>query len=223
MAERKTTKKSTKAAAKKEDVEEKIVEDAQPEIAAPAFVHTPQDAVQIEPGEDADAFRDRLQAVVTAYEDTVSTATNLAEMELDYQEINRRKVEYRERLKMTSYNLPESSEYDGKVWSRKEIGDKIVFFITKDPIVFGDIKAMREIRDYWINPQDTVTYSLYDRTVKILDNIKYRGVQEWEGVLAVSAFFGQISGYTADNIVLAYWDAKAKILEGRAASINPNN
>lgn len=192
----------------------------QPVETQTVFVHTEQQHVQCG-DETSEQYRQRLQGIVDEYEKKVSEATDLAEMEKDFLDIRMRKVEVVEMLKKKTYNLPESVDFKGKTCTRKEVGDKIVFFVTKDPVGFPEIQTMMSIREYWRNTSDTIPFTIYDSTVKALDNIKYRGVAEWEGIMMVSAFFGSMSEpYNIDNITLSYWDAKSRVIENRAREVN---
>lgn len=185
-----------------------------------AFVHTEQHHVQCG-DETSEQYRQRLQNIVDEYEKDIASATDLVEMEKDFNDIRKRRVEVVEMLKKTELHVSESVEFNGKTYTRKDVGDKIVFFITKDPVGFPEIQTMMSIKDYWSNPTDSIPFMVYDATVKALDNTKYRGVVEWEGIMMVSAFFKTMSEpYSIANITLSYWDAKSSVLENRARDIS---
>lgn len=213
-AAKKTTEEKAATAKKKTQKSVKAAEEKN------TFVHTEQQHVQ-RGDETVEQYRQRLQEIVDNYEKSVESSNDIAEMEKDYNEIQMRKRELQEQLKMSSYKVSESVEYNGNTVSRKEVGEKIVLFVTKEPVGFPEIQTMKKIVEYWENPSETIQYSVYDATVRTLDNVKYRGVMEWDGILMVSAFFGTMSEpYSVDNITLSYWDAKAKVLETRAREIS---
>jgi hypothetical protein len=213
-ATKKTTEEKAATAKKKTQKSVKAAEEKN------TFVHTEQQHVQ-RGDETVEQYRQRLQEIVDAYEKTVAEANDITEMEKDYREIQMRKTEMQERLKASSYNVSESAEYNGTNVTRKEVGEKIVLFVTKEPVGFPEIPTMKLIVDYWENPTDTIPFPVYDATVRTLDNVKYRGMMEWDGIMMVSAFFGTMSEpYSIDNITMSYWDAKAKVLETRAREIS---
>lgn len=186
-----------------------------------AFSHTEQKHVERLPEENAEQLRERLQKEIDDYEIEVSKANDIQEMEKDYAESRMRKTEYLESLKLTNYKLQETVSHNGKDVTRKEVGDKIVFFLTKEPVSFGEITLLKSLVEYWSEPKDEIPFETYDKTVKFLDKMKYRGIPEWDGILMVSAFFRTMSEeYTKTNTIISYWDAKARVLENRAKEIS---
>lgn len=210
MAARKTT--DTTETKKKTTRKEKKEE--------PTFKHAVQKHVVVSQEETAEQLRSRLQKDVDEYELYAEKAFDTEEMGKDYDEIKMRSTEYAESLKLVNYKVPEKISYDGKDCTRKEVGDKIVFFMTKESVHFNEIPTLKSIVEYWREPKDEIPFALYDKTVKTLNNMTYRGIPEWDGILMVSAFFSAMSeGYTKANIILSYWNAKASVLENRAKEI----
>lgn len=206
MAEKKTTR-------KKAETTEEVVK-TKKTTKAPEFQCEQQEAVVINDGETSQVLTNRLQETVNKYEEHISKATDIKNLETEYSEVLKQMTEYNAKLSAKSYNLVESIDFEGTTYNRKQLGEKIVFFLTKEAVKFADVTRMRNLKNAWDNVGDTIGFETYHNTVVFLDGITYRGVREWEGVQMVSAYFSTLADeYAKDTVISSYWNAKKRIIE----------
>ena len=206
MAEKKTTR-------KKSETTEEVVKTTKTEKHHD-FQCEKQEEVVINEGENSQSLTIRLQDIVNKYEEHISTAIDFKDLETEYGEVLRQMTEYNAKLSEKSYNLVESIEFEGTTYNRKQLGEKIVFFLTKEAVKFADVTRMRNLKNAWNNVADTIGFETYHNTVVFLNGITYRGVREWEGVQMVSAYFSTLAEeYAKDTVISSYWNAKKRIIE----------
>ena len=127
------------------------------------------------------------------YKEFVSTIMNEEELSNEEKKIVDLYQEHDNVIKDRRYPLAESVVFDGGTaptkYSRKDISRLVCKFINKLEVDYKTTLGMFQLYKFWLNPSDSVTYGVYDSTLRVLGMAKYNGFNEWKDVLAIIEFF----------------------------------
>lgn len=137
--------------------------------------------------------------------ETIDDVDKLLQME---QDILKEQDELTKELSEKTYKLPTRLTWDEKEYSINQIGKKIVGLLNKIEIQFSYTLGYYQVGKFWMHPVRNIGYNLLDTSLRILGNdLKFKGIQEWEDILIVNEFFKTTNDeYTRDllkNILYA--------------------
>lgn len=96
-----------------------------------------------------------------------------------------------ENLKNVKYNLPTEATFDGQLFSKKVLCEYIVDFVNTQEVEWSYSLGLLELVKLWKNKDlESVSYHVYDSTLRILGQCRYRGYDAWRKILAVNEFLG---------------------------------
>ena len=109
-------------------------------------------------------------------------------------------MDYEEYIKTINYEIPKDLTWDGKTYSRNEIYTKIIYFLNKNEVQWSYTLGMYELVKFWKNFSNTeISYGAFDSTLRLLEQVKFKGFEEWRDILAINEFFKPMhEGYTID-------------------------
>lgn len=84
-----------------------------------------------------------------------------------------------------SYPLADDITFNGRHITRDKIGQIINSFLNKMEVAYNQVLGMWQLSRWWKTPEKSIGYGAYDSTVRILGLVKYKGVSEWENLMAV--------------------------------------
>ena len=101
--------------------------------------------------------------------------------------------EYDKYLDNVEYKLPKSASYNETNYSKGEICEMIAKLVDKQEVEFQYTLGMNQLVDFWKNLGREVTdsfvkYKVYDSTLRILGNMKFKGYEERNGILVINEF-----------------------------------
>lgn len=108
--------------------------------------------------------------------------------------------EFGEYVKTVMYEIPKDLEWDGHKYSRNEIYSKIIYFLNKNEVQWSTTLGLYELVKFWKNFSNSeISYGAFDSTLRVLEQLKFKGFDEWRDILAINEFFKPMhEGYTFD-------------------------
>lgn len=108
---------------------------------------------------------------------------------------------YDEYLTGVTYELPNGVDYDGDHFSRNDCAKIIMGAINKLEVEWAQTLGLYELVKLWKNKDlATIANKAYDSTLRVLNQVKYKGFDEWRNILAVNAFLAQChNAYSLDT------------------------
>jgi hypothetical protein len=157
--------------------------------------------------ETAQEMAERLQKEVDAYKELVSTKETQEELDELEKEIMKEMDAYDEYIRGVRYALPESTTFEGKMYTRSAVADKITYFISKIEQSWQYVLGLYELCKYWKSNASEIAFGPLDSTLRLLDQCKFQGMTEWRDILVVNeymkALHEQYAKDTTQQIALA--------------------
>lgn len=157
--------------------------------------------------ETAQEMAERLQKEVDAYKEMVSTKETQEELDELEKEIMKEMDTYDEYIKGVRYALPESTTFEGKMYTRSAVAEKIIYFISKIEQTWQYVLGLYELCKYWKSNETEIAFGPLDSTLRLLDQCKFQGMTEWRDILVVNeymkALHEQYAKDTTQQIALA--------------------
>lgn len=138
--------------------------------------------------ETAQEMAERLQKEVDAYKELVSTKETQEELDELEKEIMKEMDVYDEYIKGIRYALPESTTFEGKMYTRSAVADKITYFISKIEQSWQYVLGLYELCKYWKSNATEIAFGPLDSTLRLLDQCKFQGMTEWRDILVVNEY-----------------------------------
>ena len=127
------------------------------------------------------------------------------------------------RLNTVTYELPESIEFENKHYSRKDIISKIIYFLNKIEVKWEHTLGMYQLVALWKGDNFTeIPYRAYDSTLRCLNQVTFKGMQEWTDILAVNEYLSIAHNeYSLDTGMLIFYSECHNALMDRMKELNP--
>ena len=150
---------------------------------------TPQELEQMFEGE------------LKTYKETIDAMMTLEELMDAEQKLMEEAQEYDKYLDAVEYPLVDKVEFDGSNYSRNDLAKIIMSAISKIEVEWANTLGLYEMYNIWKNKDmASVAYKVFDSTLRILNQVKYKGPQEWKDMLAVNKFLAEChADYTLDT------------------------
>ena len=157
-------------------------------------------------GKKYEEMMDAMQAELVLYRDKVNAFATIDECNAEEQILMATMDEVDARLNVVEYDLPESTEFDGKHYSRKDIIASIVYFLNKIEVKWEHTLGMYQLVALWKGDNFTkIPYRAYDSTLRCLNQVAFKGYSEWTDILAVNEYLGRCHNeYSLDTGLLIY-------------------
>lgn len=139
--------------------------------------------------ETAQEMAERLQKEVDAYKEMVSTINSQEKLDELEKEMMKEYDDYEAYIKDVRYQLPESTVFEGKTFSKADVAGKIIYFISKIEQSWQYVLGLYELCKMWKNPTFTeINFGALDSTLRLLDQCKFKGMTEWRDILIVNEY-----------------------------------
>ena len=90
-----------------------------------------------------------------------------------------------------------------RVMRKRDSNDKIIYFINKNEVQWQYTLGLYQLCRFWKNTSnEVITYGQLDSTLRILEQQKFRGFDEWRNILLVNEYMKALhEDYTKDLAV----------------------
>jgi hypothetical protein len=125
-------------------------------------------------------------------------------------------------LKQTKYALKDDAVFDGETYKKSAITDNIAYFLGKMEVEWSYTLGMYQLVQLWRTDVKEIPYDAYDSTLRILNQIKFKGYNEWRDILVANEFLSSCHAeYVRDTSYLIYLSQKHNILLDRLKLVQP--
>lgn len=150
---------------------------------------------------------------VTEFSAALETKTleELKQMEQDLMEDMKEDDAHLEQAK---YELNDSAEFDGTKVGSEKICEYIVKFLDRLEVEWRATLGIYQAIKFWRKEFDgTVSYPVFDTTLRLLGTLKFKGEVDCKNVLLINNWFSTAhKEYAIDNIWKSYLAAKHQAL-----------
>lgn len=125
-------------------------------------------------------------------------------------EVNDEYTEVNNYLTDVTYDLPGGVDFDGKHYSKNDVAQQIVYFLNKNEVEWSYTLGLFELAKLWKNKDFAkISYYTFDSTLRTLNQIKFKGFDEWKNILVVNEYMKQCHDeYTKDTAMLLFVSQK---------------
>lgn len=129
------------------------------------------------------------------------------------------------RLNEVVYDLPDGIDFDGKHYSRKDVISKIVYFINKLEVKWEHTLGMYQLVALWKGDNFTqINYKAYDSTLRCLNQVPFKGMQEWTDILVVNEYLSVAHNeYSLDTGMIVYLSECHNVLMNKMKALDTEN
>lgn len=133
-------------------------------------------------------------------------------------------------LKELTYELQKDVVFDGQKSTVKDIANKIIYFLNKKEVEWKYTLGLYQLVKFWKSENPTViAYGAYDSTLRLLNQVSFKGYQEWKDILTVNEYLKSAhERYSKDTSWVLFTSEKHNALMDRLkqlddveAEINP--
>ena len=148
-----------------------------------------------------------MEQELVLYHDTLNDLTTLEACKAEEGKLMNYMDEVDTRLNTVTYELPESIEFENKHYSRKDIISKIIYFLNKIEVKWEHTLGMYQLVALWKGDNFTeIPYRAYDSTLRCLNQVTFKGMQEWTDILAVNEYLSIAHNeYSLDTGMLIFY------------------
>lgn len=154
----------------------------------------------------AKEYGDLLQKDLDAYKERVSnimTSEELDEEEKHWLEELDKSDAY---IKTIKYKLPKDVKFEGQNKTHSDIAGKVIYYISKNEVTWQYCLGLYQLCNFWKHAEnEEITYGVFDSTLRLLDQVKYKGYGEWKDILLINEYFKPMhEEYTKDLMNQTY-------------------
>ena len=174
-------------------------------------------------GKTYDEMLAAMQADLVVYGETVAAFTTVDECTAEEQVLMGSMDEVQKLLDTVEYELPASCEYVGKKYSKKEIVGKIVYLLNKLEVKWEQTLGLFQLVTLWKSDDfKKIPYRVYDSTLRCLNTVTFKGLQEWTDILVVNEYLSKCHNeYSLDTGMLLYFSECHNIVMNRMKELDP--
>jgi hypothetical protein len=175
-------------------------------------------------GKSYEEMVEAMQSELVLYKEQVAAFETIDQCNAEEQVLMASMDEVQAKLDVAAYDLPDSVEYDGEKYSKKNIVAKIVYFLNKLEVKWEQTLGLYQLVTIWKSDDFTkIPYRVYDSTLRCLNQVSFKGLSEWTDILAVNEYLSQCHNeYSLDTGMVIYLSECHNALMNRMKELDPN-
>lgn len=134
-------------------------------------------------------YLQKLQADVDAYKEKVYAVETVAELEQMEEELMKEYDADQEHTKNARYKLNDKVVYEGKTYSKSAVSGMVLTQLNKIEVNWSLTLGYFQLYNFWKQNQDEVTYGQLDSTLRSLQQLKFKGYDDWKSILIINEYF----------------------------------
>ena len=174
-------------------------------------------------GKKYEEMMEAMQQELVLYHDVLNELETLEACAAEEGKLMKYMDDVDKRLNEVVYALPESVTFTGKKYTRKDIISKVIYFLNKIEVKWEQTKGMYDLVALWKGDNFTeIPYRAYDSTLRCLNQVSFKGMQEWTDILAVNEYLSVAHNeYSLDTGMLIFYSECHNALMDRMKELNP--
>ena len=124
-------------------------------------------------------------------------------------------------IKNVSYKLPDYAEYDDEKFSKNAIAKLVVEFLSRAEVDWQYTLGYFQVVKIWKTKDlAEIDYNAFDSTLRMLNNLKFKGFSDWRNILAVNEYMkGCHEPYSIDTSYGIFLSQKHQAIMDRSTLI----
>lgn len=141
-----------------------------------------------------------LEAELNSFKERIDQIMDIDELSKEEEILMKEAREYDEYLNTVEYELPDNVDFDGH-YSRNDIAKVIINALGKLEVEWSQTLGLYELVTLWKNKDmNKISNKAYDNTLRVLNQVRYKGYDEWKGILATNKFLASChNAYSLDT------------------------
>lgn len=174
-------------------------------------------------GKTYDEMASAMQADLVVYAEQVANFATIDECAAEEQVLMASMDEVQQRLDTVAYTLPKDVNYGGKLYSKKDVASKVIYFLNKIECKYEQTLGLYQLVHLWkAEDFDVIPYRVYDSTLRCLNTVSFKGLSEWTDILVVNEFLSQCHNeYSLDTGMLVYLSEMHNLVMNRMKELEP--
>ena len=156
-------------------------------------------------GKEMPVIQAELDKMMIEFKAFITTASEkeLGEYE---KEIIEAQDKYSETLNSIVYKLPDNVKFEGNEIDRVVVAQYISEFINRSEVDWSYTLGLYQLYNMWTNDIKEIGYKPFDSTLRILNQLKFKGKTDWEKILIINEYLsGLHNAYTKDTYLFVYF------------------
>ena len=147
-----------------------------------------------------------LQNDLDEFKKSISDIKDVDELHKMEDDVVARMKEYNETLKTKKYVLADNAVFEDETYTRDNVAKKIVTFLNKNDVKWEYTLGLYQLVKFWKQKDvNEIDYAMYDSTLRLLNQVSFKGYQEWKDILIVNEYMrSNHQNYTKDTSYLIY-------------------
>ena len=148
----------------------------------------------------------------------ITDTDTLTKMEEDLMTEQKAADEY---IKNVEYALPDAVVYDDERFTKNAVAKLVVDFLNRSEVDWQFTLGLFQLVQLWKSKDlKTITYNEFDSTLRLLNQLKFKGYTDWRNILAVNEYMkGCHEPYSIDTSYLIYLNQKHQAIMDRATLV----
>ena len=166
-----------------------------------------------------------MQSDLIMYAEQVAGYKTIDECTAEEQVIMASMDEVQAKLDTVEYDLPKDINYENKRYSKKDISAKIIYFLNKMEVKWEHTLGLYQLVNLWKSEEfKKIPYRIYDSTLRTLNQVSFKGMQEWTDILAINAYLSEChNDYSLDTGMLIYLSECHNLIMNRMKELDPKS
>lgn len=164
-----------------------------------------------------------LQQDLDLYKISVDEISEVSELEQLESDLMKEHDEFQLVLKQTNYKLQESVDFEGGNYKKSVVAENIAYFLNKQEVEWSYTLGLYQLVKLWRNVGEEIPYDAYDSTLRLLNQTKFKGFNEWRDILVANEYLSICHlEYVRDTSYLIYLAQKHNIIMDRMKLVSPD-
>jgi hypothetical protein len=124
-------------------------------------------------------------------------------------------------IKSVKYVLPEAVTYDNERFTKNAIAKLVVEFLNRSEVEWKFTLGLFQLVQLWKSKDiKDVSYNEFDSTLRLLNQLKFKGFTDWRNILAVNEYMkGCHEPYSIDTSYLIFLNEKHQAIMNRSTLV----
>ena len=176
-------------------------------------------------GKKYEEMMEAMQADLVLYGEQVAALETIDQCNAEEQILMASMDEVQKMLDDAAYDLPDSVEYDGERYTKKNVVSKMVYLLNKLEVKYEQTLGLYQLVRLWKNDDfKQVPYRVYDSTLRCLNQVSFKGLSEWTDILVINEYLSKCHNeYSLDTGMLIYLSECHNALMNRMKELEPTS
>ena len=162
-----------------------------------------------------------LEERLNAFKDELSKVNDNDTLTKMEEELMAEQKEFDEYMKTVEYTLPEAVEFDNERFTKNDVAKFVIEFLNRSEVDWQFTLGLFDCVKFWKNTAVTaVTYGIFDTTLRLLNNLRFKGYTDWRNILVVNEYMKAChEPYSIDTAYIVFINQRHQEIMNRTTMI----